>query len=68
MSGSFRRSYHLRRSVSNRNSFQVTFPHEIIEREARAKGLTVMAFMEKYGVVAEYNGGPGVTYTIEERK
>jgi hypothetical protein len=52
----------------SRNSIQVTFPFEVVEREARAKGLTVDKFLEKYGVVAEYNGGPGVTYIIEERK
>jgi hypothetical protein len=66
--GSFRRSYRLRKSVSDRNSFQVTFPYEIVEREARIREMTTDKFIEKYGVVAEYNSGPGVTYIIEERK
>jgi hypothetical protein len=67
MSG-FRKFYHFRRIMKNKNSIQVTFPYEVVEREARAKGLSVANFIEKYGVTVEYNGGPGVTYTIEERK
>jgi hypothetical protein len=68
MSGTFRRVYHFRRIMKNANSIQVTFPYDVVEREARAKGLSVDNFMEKYGVVAEYNSGPEVTYRIEERK
>lgn len=68
MSESFRRSYHFRRIMKNKNSIQVTFPFEVIEREARTYGISVDQFLEKFCAVAEFNGGSVVTYTIEARK
>lgn len=62
----YRKTYRLRTAVPGRNSIEVTFPYEVIEREARNKGLTVLEFLKSYHVIAEYNNFEGVIYTFEE--
>ena len=61
----YRRGYRLRISVPGRNSLHVTFPYEVVEREARRHGLTVDEFIQQFRAVAHYNGFDGVYYTFE---
>lgn len=62
----YRREYLIRLPVEGRKSFVVTMPYEIIEREARQRGLTIEEFLAKYIAVAQYgNTFEGVLYTFE---
>lgn len=51
-----------------RKSIEVTFPYEVIDKEARKHGLTIDEFIKKYQAVALFNGFEGVTYIFEEIK
>lgn len=63
----YKKPYKLRLSQGNRaNSIEVTFPYQVVEKEARKHGLTVEEFIERYQAVAMYNGFEGVTYIFEE--
>lgn len=61
-----RKPYKMRRNVCGRNSFTVTMPFEVIEREARKRHLDIDTFIKTYQVVAEYNSFDGVHYTFEK--
>lgn len=45
-------------------SLEVTFPYEVVEREARKNGLSVDDFVRKYQVIAHFNSIDGVVYTF----
>jgi hypothetical protein len=63
----YRKTYHLRLSQGNRaNSIEVTFPYQVVDREARKRNLTVEQFIELFQCVASFNGSEGVLYTFEE--
>ena len=64
----YRRSYRLRVAVPNAKSIEITFPYEVVEREANIKGLTVKEFITQYEGVAEFNSFEGVHYTFKERE
>lgn len=65
----YRKQYRLRLAVGDRaKSVEVTFPYEVVEREARKRGLTIPEFLEQYQVVAEYDNFEGVHYHFEEIK
>jgi len=61
-----RKQYQIRMPVEGRKSFIVTMPYEVVEREARRRGLKLEEFLEKYQVVAHYDNFEGVIYTFEE--
>ena len=61
----YRRRYRLRAAVPGRNCLQVTFPYEVVEREARTRGLSVGEFIRQFQAVAHYDGFDGVYYTFE---
>lgn len=61
----YRRPYRLRTSVPGSKSIEVTFPWEVVEREARKRGLTVKEFQERYQAIALFNGFEGVYYKFE---
>jgi len=63
-----RKEYQIRVPVDGRKSFIVTMPYEIVEREARRRGLSLTEFLEKYQAVAHYDNFDGVIYTFEEAK
>lgn len=64
----YRKEYQIRMPVEGRKSFVVTLPYEIVEREARKKGLTIAEFLDQFIVVAQYNNFDGVFYSFELAK
>jgi len=62
----YRRTYRLRTAVPGRKSIEVTFPYEVVEREARSRGLTIDEFLKQFQVAAEFDNFEGVLYTFEE--
>ena len=64
----YRKTYRLRVAVPNAKSIEVTFPYEVVERQATISGLTVKEFVEQYEAVAEYNSFEGVHYTFKKRE
>jgi hypothetical protein len=65
----YRKKYKIRYSLNNKtNNFEVTFPPEVIEREARLRGITIFELIKGFRAIAQYNGhNNGVLYTIEKK-
>lgn len=61
----YRKVYRLRVTVPGRNSIAVTFPFEVVEREARSRGLSIGEFLDSFQAIAEFDNFPGVRYTFE---
>jgi hypothetical protein len=65
----YRKTYKLRLAQANRfKSIEVTFPYEVVDKEARKRGITVEEFIKLFQVVAQFNGFDGVMYHFEEIK
>jgi len=64
----YRKTYRLRTAVPGRKTIEVTFPYEVVEKEARSKGLTIGEFLARFQAVVEYDNFKGVVYTFEEIK
>jgi hypothetical protein len=63
----YQKKYKLRLAQGNRkNSLEVTFPYEVVDKEARKRGLTIDEFITRFQAIAQYNGFEGVMYTFEE--
>ena len=62
----YRRTYRLRNAAPGRKSLEVTFPYQVVEREARSKGLTVDEFLNRFQTVVEYDNFDGVIYRFEK--
>ena len=62
----YRKTYRLRTAVPGRKSIEVTFPYEVVEKEARSKGLTISEFLDRFQAIAEYDNFDGVRYTLQE--
>ena len=62
----YRKTYRLRTAVPGKKSIEVTFPYEVVEKEARSKGITIEEFLRCFQAIAEYDNFPGVRYTFEE--
>ena len=62
----YRKTYRLRTAVPGRKSIEVTFPYEVVEREARSKGLTIDEFLNCFQAIAEYDNFEGVIYKFVE--
>jgi len=55
-------------AVPGRKSIEVTFPYEVVEKEARSRGLTMGEFLNRFQAVVEYDNFDGVIYRFEEIK
>ncbi len=64
----YRKTYRLRTAVPGRKTIEVTFPHEVVEKEARSRGLTIKEFLNRFQVIAEYDNFEGVIYRLDEIK
>jgi len=62
----YQKTYRLRIAVPGRKSIEVTFPYEVVEKEARGKGLTIHEFLNRFQVIAEYDNFEGVIYKFQE--
>jgi hypothetical protein len=62
----YRKAYRLRTAVPGRKSIEVTFPYEVVEREARSRGLTIGEFLKRFQAIVEYDNFDGVIYRFEE--
>jgi len=64
----YRREYTLRRANPSRHrTLEVTFPYEVVDREARKKNMSVDDFIKRFGVTVEWGNGDSARYTITER-
>ena len=61
----YRRPYRLRMAQPTAKTLEVTFPFEVVEREARRNELSVGEFIKQFQVIAYFNGIGGVLYTFE---
>ena len=64
----YRKIYRLRLAVPGRKCIEVTFPYEVVEKEARSRGLTIKEFLNRFRVIAEYDNFEGVIYRLDEIK
>ena len=64
----YRRIYKLRVAQGNnsKRSYEVTFPYDVLDKEARKNGLSVEQFVKQFKAVALYNGFEGVRYQFEK--
>jgi len=62
----YRKTYRLRTAVPGKKSIEVTFPYEVVEKEARSKGLTIDEFLARFQAVCEYDNFEGVIYKFEK--
>lgn len=62
----YRKTYRLRIAIPGRKSIEVTFPYEVVEREARTRKLTIDKFLNRFQAVAEYDNFDGVLYKFVE--
>lgn len=60
------KAYRLRRIIRGRNYIQVTFPYEVVEKEARSRGLTVDEILSSFHAIAEYGGSKRVIYRLQK--
>ena len=60
-----RQHYRITINVKGKKSLRVGIPYEVVEREARRKGLTVEEFLETHQAVANYDSFDGVLYQFE---
>ena len=68
----YRKTYRLRVAATGKKTIEVTFPFEVVEKEARntypklpAKA-AITTFLQEYHAVAFYNGFDGVHYSFEK--
>lgn len=61
----YQKRYRIRRAVPGKDSLEVTFPYEVIDRKARELGIPVDDFLATYSVIAEYDNDI-VKYTLTE--
>lgn len=54
--------------MPGRNSIEVTFPYEVVEKEANKNKLSISEFLKRFHAVAQYNNFEGVLYSFEEIK
>jgi len=68
LNSSLRKQYKLRMAIPGTKTVEVTFPYEVVEREARKRNLTVQEFLAQYVAIAQYDSFDGVFYTFEQAK
>lgn len=58
---SYRKRYNIRKSTKKSSKYhEVTIPYEVIEKQARANGMSVEEFVEKFDVEYLFNSFLGV--------
>lgn len=57
--------YKMRYEVRGRKYIVSGVPYELVEKEAKAKGLTVDEFIEQYRVVWQYNGAKDIKLSFQ---
>ena len=62
----YRREYRLRTAQPGKKTIEVTFPYDVVDHEARKRGISIDEFIQRFQVIAQYNGFEGVLYTFEE--
>jgi hypothetical protein len=63
----YRKTYKLRLAQGNKvKTIEVTFPYEVIDKEARKHGITVEEFIKRFQAIAQFNNFDGVIYHFEE--
>jgi hypothetical protein len=62
----YRKAYRLRVAQPGRKSIEVTFPYEVVEKEARGRSLTIGEFLNRFQAVCEYGNFEGVFYRFEQ--
>jgi len=62
----YRKTYRLRTAVPGKKCIEVTFPYEVVEKEARSKGLTIDEFLNRFQAIVEYDNFEGVIYRFQE--
>lgn len=65
LNGAIRKNYKLRMAQPGAKTIEVTFPYEIVDREARKREITIPEFLDQYIVIAHYDNFDGVFYTFE---
>jgi len=63
-----RRHYALRRTGEGGKSIETTIPREVVEREARRRGLGVDEFLNEYVAEVLYDDFQGVIVTFAKRE
>ena len=58
----YRKEYRLRIAVPGKKSLEVTFPWEVVEREAKRHNMSVEEFIENYQAEALFDSFEGVLY------
>jgi len=65
----YRKEYNIRRAQKGqKKTLEVTFPYEVVEKEARAREMSVDEFIGKFKVAAQYDAFEGVHYAFIVRK
>ena len=62
---SYQIPYRLRKAQRGAKTLEVTFPYEVVAREARRNGIPVEEFIKQFQVVAHFDDLGGVFYTFE---
>jgi hypothetical protein len=68
INSSLRKTYKLRMAIPGAKTVEVTFPYEVVEREARKHNLSIPEFLKQYVAVAQYDNFDGVFYSFEPLK
>lgn len=61
----YRKTYRLRIAIPGRKSIAVTFPYEVVEREARIRKLTIEEFLNRFQAICEFDNFEGVVYRFQ---
>ena len=64
----YRKSYAIRRHGLGSSYLQLTIPYKVVEKVAATKGLNLDEFIERYGVIAEYDGSDRIVFTFAEKE
>jgi len=65
LTDTYTKVYKMRPAAEGLRTIEVSLPKEVIEREARKRGMTLDEFIEKFRAIAHYNAFDGVFYTFE---
>lgn len=63
----FQKIYKMRMVGEDGQNIVVSIPPEVLEREARKRGLAIKEFVEQFRVIAQFNSFEGVHYTFKEK-
>lgn len=61
----YKKEYRLKVLVPGKKSINVTFPYEVVQREAERQDISVEQFLKDFVVIAEYDNFNGVRYSFK---